>query len=358
MINFILFIIIVNYLEKKMKFSKSDYNKNERDTILILLILNIIESTNQSSELMEQNLLFIRNKPKKSIKVEKLCYYELKLSRKSNKQMESDDSIFFEAMNTIEVFKQEKIGVESQNNSPLEVIKPVCIDNIKEIKEHEEGKRNIEVEILYHPELNLFKNLKKQKEYNNNIIVRPTLITEVFKQDGKDSYNINDFVEVTEVTEVTEVIEVTEVTEVTEVIEVVESIWVANIKENKEQVEERDIEAEILDDPELKAFKNPNQQKEYNNSIIIEPMFITKVQKIFNFIDVLKQLKTVKERSSLNQIGDTIKRDYKGVNISTLVSDLGIITGEVVFNIKDVVSLKLSNNIIMFINSNSILGFF
>lgn len=64
------------------------------------------------------------------------------------------------------------------------------------------------------------------------------------------------------------------------------------------------------------------------------------------------------DNGSSNKIETLIKKDYKGVTISTFIDNLGFVTGEVVFRIDNIIALKLNNNTIIFINSPCISGFF
>ena len=414
MINFILIIVIVNYLQASCKLSRSNFNilqQNLLDVILILIIFNIVESSNQSSVIMENIESSHKKVLKKDIEVENLYHTKIRPFKKLNKQKESNNNnnIFIEPMLVIKPLKQDENKIINQvnNNDFLKTEQHIWVDDMKENQEQEQVvavaqavaqevvevveaveaveavevvKKDIEVGDLCHPELKFFIKLNQQKEFNN-IFIELMLPIKTVKQDENEKIiqvNSNDFLKIEE------------------------PILVDDRKENrelekhekKEEVVKRDIEVENLYHPELKSLIKLNQQKEFNN-IFIELMLPIKtvkqdenekisqdnnndflkieehilvddmeesqeqeeVETIIELSDNLKQFEQVKEESNLNQIADMIKQDYKGVTISTLVSNLGIVTGEVIFNIKDVVALKLSNNIIVFINSNAVSSF-
>lgn len=60
----------------------------------------------------------------------------------------------------------------------------------------------------------------------------------------------------------------------------------------------------------------------------------------------------------VNDFAYLLNNKYRGVNVSVVIRDLGVITGEVIFNFDSVVVLKLKNNITVFINKNAISGFY
>ena len=63
-------------------------------------------------------------------------------------------------------------------------------------------------------------------------------------------------------------------------------------------------------------------------------------------------------KESLDGIYDMIQNNFRGVTVTVLIKSIGTITGEIVFNIKDVIALKLKNNLIIFINKDLISSFF
>lgn len=74
--------------------------------------------------------------------------------------------------------------------------------------------------------------------------------------------------------------------------------------------------------------------------------------------DIVSEDVSLNEEVSENKIDNIIKKDFSGTTVSVLINNLGIITGELVFNLKDIIALKLSNDIIIFINNDAISGFY
>lgn len=59
-----------------------------------------------------------------------------------------------------------------------------------------------------------------------------------------------------------------------------------------------------------------------------------------------------------NDVVSILNEYYRGTKVSIVVSDLGVITGNIVFNFSSVIALKLENNITVFINKDLISNFF
>lgn len=59
-----------------------------------------------------------------------------------------------------------------------------------------------------------------------------------------------------------------------------------------------------------------------------------------------------------NQLASLLNKNYRGTTVSIIVSNLGVITGNIIFNFEPVIALKLKNNITVFINKNLVSSFF
>lgn len=58
------------------------------------------------------------------------------------------------------------------------------------------------------------------------------------------------------------------------------------------------------------------------------------------------------------QLASLLNKNYRGTTVSIIVSNLGVITGNIIFNFEPVIALKLKNNITVFINKNLVSSFF
>ncbi|WP_346930576.1 hypothetical protein [Clostridium sp.] len=121
-------------------------------------------------------------------------------------------------------------------------------------------------------------------------------------------------------------------------------------------------EVQILDDnqhlDEMQTIYKNNHSSEDKN-FIEDPSMNPPTLVNYNKDSCIPEEKQdIKVNNYSKGIYDMIQDNFKGVTISVLVKAMGVITGEVVFNIKDIVALKLRNNLIVFINKNLIASFF
>lgn len=70
--------------------------------------------------------------------------------------------------------------------------------------------------------------------------------------------------------------------------------------------------------------------------------------------DILCVIKTKEDK---NNIGQMLRNEYMGVRLSVLVAGLGVVNGEIVFNMESTVGLKTEEDSIIFVNEDEILGF-
>lgn len=61
-----------------------------------------------------------------------------------------------------------------------------------------------------------------------------------------------------------------------------------------------------------------------------------------------------KKKSSFNKL----KNKYKGFNVSVIISGVGVLEGEIVFDFPDIIALKNKDNIIVFIDESKVLSIF
>ena len=70
--------------------------------------------------------------------------------------------------------------------------------------------------------------------------------------------------------------------------------------------------------------------------------------------EINKEGNVEKNKNKFNKL----KKRYKGVNVSVLVSGVGIIEGEIVFDFPNIIAVKNKENIIIFIDESKILGIY
>lgn len=187
MINIILFIVTIDYIQKRScGFYTSNFNKSEQsllNLILILAILNIIEESQQLPPLMKNIEIPPKNIIKKDTNLENSWQNELEPFKNLNEQKKLSDNISIESIPSTknhEYNEAEKEKTIQINNSELlKIEKNISTNDIN--KNQEENQTIIE----HYTNIEQSENIKEENHSSKNT----DMTEENFKENSKEDFN-------------------------------------------------------------------------------------------------------------------------------------------------------------------------
>ena len=123
------------------------------------------------------------------------------------------------------------------------------------------------------------------------------------------------------------------------------------VKESQELYKES-----VINNISNKAIDNINEVITYreDEEIHTQDKQIDENDKDIQIDEINKMGNVEKNKNKFNKL----KKRYKGVNVSVLVSGVGIIEGEIVFDFPNIIAVKNKEDIIIFIDESKILGIY
>lgn len=123
------------------------------------------------------------------------------------------------------------------------------------------------------------------------------------------------------------------------------------LKESQELYKES-----VINNISNKAIDNINEVITYreDEEIHTQDKQIDENDKDIQIDEINKMGNVEKNKNKFNKL----KKRYKGVNVSVLVSGVGIIEGEIVFDFPNIIAVKNKEDIIIFIDESKILGIY
>ncbi|WP_196000158.1 hypothetical protein [Clostridium sp. 1001271B_151109_B4] len=133
---------------------------------------------------------------------------------------------------------------------------------------------------------------------------------------------------------------------------------VVDISESNQELKESQelYKESVINNISNETIDNINEVITYreDEEIHIQDKEIDEKDKDIQTDEINKEGNVEKNRNKFNKL----KKRYKGVNVSVLVSGVGIIEGEIVFDFPNIIAVKNKENIIIFIDESKILGIY
>lgn len=195
MINIILFIVTIDYIQKRScGFYTSNFNKSEQsllNLILILAILNIIEESQQLPPLIKNVEVPQKNIIKKDTNLENSWQNELEAFKNLNEQEKLSDNISIESIpstknheyNEDEKEKTIQINNSESNSELLKIEKNISTNDIN--KNQEENQTIIE----HYTNIEQSENIKEENHSSKNTDMTEENFKEDSKKNSKEDFN-------------------------------------------------------------------------------------------------------------------------------------------------------------------------
>lgn len=125
-------------------------------------------------------------------------------------------------------------------------------------------------------------------------------------------------------------------------------------KENKESDEQQEsLKENVIENINDKLVDNVEEEIIINDKDILHKENNDN-KNIIKEDDINKENSESKNTSAFNNL----KNKYKGVNVSVVISGVGVLEGEIVFDFPNIIALKNKDNIIIFIDESKVLSIF